>query len=231
MPSWSWSAIGRLLHRTSTSPAAAPTSSCGSRRAPPRSSGRSHSSTWPLQVPPGRAPRSWRRRCRGTTPTTAMTTTAGEQPRPRAGGARSAAAAQARAAALRAPPPAVDEPQDRAHALVDQVDAERAQQQSEHGVAVHQHERRPPPRTRARAARATRCARGSRASQRRGRAERLAERQRPDQGRRGRRHHRARSRRGSRPRCEGRRGRRPRPRRAAACSSGPSGRGRPRSSA
>jgi hypothetical protein len=33
----------------------------------------------------------------------------------------------------------VDEPQDRAHTLVDQVDPEAVQEQGEHGIPVHEH--------------------------------------------------------------------------------------------
>ena len=101
--------------RPRTSPAAGPTSSCASRAARPRSSGRSQSAAWPLQAP-GRGRRGRRAaRCRRTrrprrrsAPTASAT---GDEP---ARGAGAPPRAAARAAPARARGAAVDEPQERA---------------------------------------------------------------------------------------------------------------------
>ena len=132
-----------------------------------------------------------RRRCPRTIPTTAMIaiagSSAGREPAPADAPLRTGLGARHAVLLL-----AVDEPQDRAHALVDQVDPERAQQQVT--TASMSTSTSTPAATKA-SPRTTRHAGRLRLAgdPARGRAERRAERQRPDQRRRGRRHHRARA--------------------------------------
>ena len=88
---------------------------------------------------PWREPRSWCRLFRRTRPTRATTMTAASAPGATAPYAEAPSAPHL-GLCLRLLVRAVHEPQHRAHALVDQVDPERVQQQSDDGVAVDEHD-------------------------------------------------------------------------------------------
>ena len=110
------------------------------------SSGRSHSSLVAVARPACAARRSWCRRCRRRSPTSDRDHDGGDRQRREPPAAKRRAGARAAAASLAG---AVDQPQQRADALVDQVDPERAHQQrrgrrpvDEHDHA-RRHERRP----------------------------------------------------------------------------------------
>ena len=88
---------------------------------------------------PRPGPRWWSPPVPRNAATTAMTTTAGTTAMARRRTSKRLSGAGRRPAlgVLLRP---VDQPQDRAHALVDQVDAEHVQDQGEHGVPAHEHE-------------------------------------------------------------------------------------------